>query len=150
MPSPIPAIRSLLVLLTGLAGFLPAQAAADIRRIHCAQPYQLELGDSKGSIDIKLNPFSQGSLKTLYQPKDSYQLEAGRDYYLMLNEAPEGFFRFDLKLIPVGQGSTWSCQVRTQAEAPFIGVAVQQVASTGQPGNVTTSTDPKQPLIDVK
>jgi hypothetical protein len=150
MPSLVPTHRHRLLLLAALAGLLPAQAAADIRRIRCDRAYQLELVDSCGFIEIKPNPYAQANLKTLYQKKDSFKLEAGRDYYLMLNEAPEGYFRFDLKLTPVDQGSTWSCQVRTQAEAPFIGVTAQQVAATGQPGNLTTSTDPRQPLIDVK
>jgi hypothetical protein len=136
-------------LLFGLATFAlvqPARAASEYRRILCDRRCTLVLKAATGTIDIKI-PTASASLKTLAKYGDSFELEAGKDYVLKLNESPDGLFSFDLQFSPHGSGSTWSCRVKTLSIEPFIGV--EQDAWSGAAGKVTINADRAKPFITI-
>lgn len=141
-----PPTRLLLAGLACIALAQPARAAADPRRIQCATPCILTLKAANGRIDIKI-PTASRTLGTLAQPGDSFELEGGKDYVLMLNESNEGFFSFDLAFAPKAGGSAWSCRVKTLPFDPFIGV--EKSAWSGAPGQVTINTDRTKPFITI-
>ena len=138
--------RCLTLALAGLALVQPARAASDPRRIHCASPCTLVLQAGDGSIDIKV-PTASGSLRTLYQVGDRFDLEGGKDYVLFFNESAKGMFSFDLQFSPGGSGSTWSCRVKTIATEPFI--SIEPKGWSGSAGTVTISTDRAKPFISI-
>ena len=113
--TPIPVA---ILYLAGSTLPLAAETAYDSRRIVCAQPCTLRLQAGNGTIEVKI-PTASATLKTLYQPGDTFELEGNKDYVLRFNESQDGFFSFDLQFAPRQGGSTWSCRVRTVAEPPF-------------------------------
>ena len=138
------------VVLLCLAGSLlplAGEAAYDSRRIHCEGPCTLRLQAGTGTIEVKV-PTASATLKTLYRPGDSFELEGGKDYVLRFNESPDGLFSFDLDFAPRQGGKTWSCRVRTAADPPFI--QVDRQAWTGQPGQVEVNTDRTKPLLVIR
>ena len=144
MPFPTTPTR---LLLAGLASIIlaqPARAATDPRRIQCASACVLTLKAANGTIDIKV-PEASGTLRTLAQSGDAFELEAGRVYVLFLKESNEGRFSFDLQFAPKAGGSAWSCQVKTLPIEPFIEVG--QTAWSGAPGRVIINTDRTKPFI---
>ena len=143
----IPPSRRLLWCGLAVLAAFPARAESDFRKIRCARPCQLALLTGEGSIAIK-TPLASGTLRTLAKPGDAFNLEAGKDYVLKLNESPAGFFRFDLSLTPAGQATAWTCRVRTLAVAPFI--SVESATWSGPAGKVTSSTDRVKPLIELQ
>jgi len=140
-PSPA---RLLLAGIASLALVLPARAESDPRKIISAKPCTLVLKAAKGTIDIKI-PTASASLKTLYQPGDSFDLEGGKEYVLKLNESKDGWFAFDLQFTPKGGTSTWSCTVKTISKEPFI--SLEKATWSGPAGKVTINTDRKKPFI---
>ncbi len=139
--------RSSRFLLAGLASLVlvqPAFAAGDPRRVQCAQTCTLTARTLNGSIDIK-NPLASGTLKTLAQAGDAYELAGGQEYVLVLNESKAGWFSFELQFTPKGEGAPWSCRVRTIPDPPYI--AVDRATWTGTPGQVTLNLDRTKPII---
>jgi hypothetical protein len=139
-----------LVALLFLAGSvlpLPAETAYDSRRIVCARPCTLRLQAGIGTIEVKV-PTASATLKTLYQPGDSYPLDGGKEYVLRFNESPEGYFSFDLQFTPCQGGSAVSCRVRTVADPPFI--QVDREAWTGRAGQVEVNTDRTKPFLVIR
>jgi hypothetical protein len=105
----------------------------------------------KGSIGVKISPYAHIYLTKLYAPKDSYQLQAGRNYYLDLIEAPkEGTFQFELRLTPAGEEKARVYEVQAKSEAPFISIQPKPEEGPEQPGAFVLSTDRQTPLIDIK
>ena len=141
--APLPT-RLLLAGLASIALAQPARAATDPRRIQCASACVLTLKAANGTIDIKV-PEASGTLRTLAQSGDAFELEAGRVYVLFLKESNEGRFSFDLQFAPKAGGSAWSCLVKTLPIEPFIGV--ERTAWSGAPGRVTINTDRTKPFI---
>jgi hypothetical protein len=137
-------------LFLGLAALVlvqSARAASDPRKIHCARPCTLVLKAAIGTIDVKFHTVS-GTLKTLYQEGDKFELEAGKDYVLFFNESNrEGKFSFDLEFIPAGGDSAWSCRVKTISTEPFI--SVEPKGWSGAPSKVAINTDPTKPFITI-
>ena len=94
--------RPATAVLIALAAAQAAHAVADPRSVVCAQACTLQLKAAKGFIDIKV-PSASGTLRTLYNPGDRFDLEAGKEYVLFLNESMEGWFSFDLLFTPQGR-----------------------------------------------
>jgi hypothetical protein len=117
--------------LLALAAAQAVHAVADPRKVVCAQPCTIQLKAAKGFIDIKV-PTASGNLKTLYNPGDRFDLEAGKEYVLFLNESVEGWFSFELLFTPKDGSAAWSCRVKTIPEDPFI--RVDQTAWSGPAG----------------
>jgi len=126
---------------------LAAETAYDSRRIVCAQPCTLRLQAGSGTIEVKI-PTASATLKTLYRPGDSFDLEGNKDYVLRFNESQDGFFSFDLQFAPRQGGSAWSCRVRTVAEPPFI--QVDRQTWTGRAGQVEINTDRTKPFLVIQ
>ena len=141
--APLPT-RLLLAGLASIALAQPARAATDPRRIQCASACVLTLKAANGTIDIKI-PTASGTLRTLAQSGDAFELEGGKDYVLFLKESNEGVFSFDLQFAPKAGGSTWSCRVQTAPAEPFI--SVDKTAWSGAPGQVAINTDRTKPFI---
>ena len=140
-------IRSLCLGLASLALVQPARAAGDTRRVRCDQPCALVMKAAVGVLEVKAFPTSP-ALGSLYRDGDRFQLEGGRDYFLVFNESQDGLFSFDLQFIVNGGGSAWSCRVKAIPETPFIAVA--QGAWTGPAGEVSVSTDRARPLLRIR
>ena len=147
MPAFTPSKRLLLWGLAVLAAAPPALAESDARKVRCLRPCQLALQTGEGTIEIK-NPLASGTLHTLAKPGDAFNLEAGKEYVLKLNESKAGFFRFDLRLTPAGQDATWTCRVRTLAVEPFI--SGEGGTWFGPAGKVAINTDRVKPLIELQ
>ena len=130
--------RPAAILLTGLVAVQAAHAASDPRKVVCAQACTLQLRAAEGFIDIKV-PTASGNLKTLYGPGDRFELQAGQEYVLFLNESIKGWFKFDLTFTPKDGGPAWSCRVQTIADAPFI--KVDQAAWSGPERKVVVNFD---------
>ena len=137
------------LLLVGIASFAlvqPARAESDPRKIICAKPCTLVLKAAKGTIDVKI-PTASGTLKTLYQDGDSFDLEGGKEYVLKLNESKEGWFSFDLQFKPKGGTSTWSCTVKTISKEPYI--SVEKANWSGTAGKVSIDMVRTKPFIQI-
>ena len=147
-----PSLRRLFLSLACLATLKAEEVAADTRWIHCERSCRLELGDQvKGSIGVKISPYAHIYLTKLYAPKDSYQLQAGRNYYLDLIESPrEGVFQFELRLTPEGQETAQVYEVRARSEAPFISIAPKPADQPDASATFALSTDRQAPLIVIK
>ena len=147
MPAFTPSKRLLLWGLAVLAAAPPALAESDARKVRCLRPCQLALQTGEGTIEIK-NPLASGTLHTLAKPGDAFNLEAGKEYVLKLNESKAGFFRFELRWTPAGQATSWTCRVRTVAVAPFI--SVEDGTWSGPAGKVTIHTDRGTTCIELE
>lgn len=130
--------RPATVALVALAASQAVHAVADPRRVICAQACTLQLKAAKGFIDIKV-PSASGTLRTLYNPGDQFDLEAGKEYVLFLNESADGWFSFDLLFTPKDGSAAWSCRVKTIPEAPFL--RVDQTAWSGPEGKAVINVD---------
>jgi hypothetical protein len=126
---------------------LSAETAYDSRRILCAQPCTLQVQAAEGTLEVKV-PTASATLKTLYQPGDTFDLEGGKDYVLRFNESQGGFFSFDLRFTAKGGGSAWSCRVKTVADPPFI--KVEQESWSGRAGQVEINTDRTKPFLVIR
>jgi hypothetical protein len=138
--------RPAAAVLVLLAAAQAAQAVADPRRVVCAQSCTVQLKAAEGFIDIKV-PSASGNLKTLYNPGDRFDLEAGKEYVLFLNESIKGWYSFQLVFTPKDGSTAWSCQVKTTAEPPFI--QVDQTAWTGPAGKVAIDLDRKKTFLNL-
>ena len=141
-----PSVRRFLLGTASLVLVQAAHAESDARRVICARPCILATKTANGTIEVK-TPEATNVLKTLYGEGDTFQMEGGKEYVLVFKESKEGFFRFDLQFSPVGESSTWSCQVQTLPTPPFIGVA--NSSWSGKPGKVTINTDRVKPFIHI-
>lgn len=124
-----------------------ARGATDPRVLVCAQPCTLVLKSANGTIDVK-DLLATPTLKTLYQPGDEFPVDAHRKYALMLNESKDGFYKFELQLIPKDKDSIWTFRIQTIPTEPFI--AVVDEGWSRQPGRVVIQTERTQPLITLE
>ncbi len=92
--------------------------------------------------------FLDGLRDTGFYTRDAFNLEAGKEYVLKLNESKAGFFRFELRWTPAGQATSWTCRVRTVAVAPFI--SVEDGTWSGPAGKVTINTDRGKTFIELE
>jgi hypothetical protein len=149
MTARFPFLRRMLLAAACVATLRADELASDTRSIRCAKPCRLELGQvAKGTIGVKLTPYAQKYLAKLYEPKDSFSLQAGKLYYLDLIESPkEGYFSFELQLVPVDGGSPAVFAVRSEAKEPFISITRMGDAGAEADGHYVISTDRNTPLI---
>jgi hypothetical protein len=144
MPSIPPIARVLLLGLLHAALGRAAWGATDPRVLVCAEPCALVLKSANGTIDVK-DLLASPTLKTLYREGDVFQVEANRKYALMLRESKDGFYDFELQLVPQNRDSTWTFRIKTIPTEPFISVVDEGWSKV--PGKVVVQTDRTKPLI---
>jgi hypothetical protein len=132
--------------LFALAAAQAAHAVADPRTVVCAQACTVQLKAAKGFIDVKV-PNASGNLKSLYNPGDRFDLEAGKKYVLFLNESMEGWFSFELLFTPKDGSTAWSCRVKTVPEEPYI--RVDQTSWSGPQGKAAINLDRTKTFLDL-